>query len=159
MGANEPGSPAVVLGPENPDRCRHADAVTSDPHSTATAPAHKCPRQRPTAQQPSFEATDTCDGEPESDSVAVCSSPRSRPAGFSFNFLTLPSVNQVPLCGLDCASVTPGRALCPRGLHQSFPPDTFIHRIGITEEARMDGSAAPGVCLIYLASVYFLTFF
>lgn len=117
------------------------------------------PSQRPTAQQPSFEVTDTCDGEPESDSVAVCSSPRSRPVGFSFNFLTLPSVNHVSLCGLACASVTPGRAQCPRGLHQSFPPDTFIHWIGITEEARMDGSAAPSVCLIYLASVYFLTFF
>lgn len=44
MGANEPGSPAVVSGPENTDRCRHVDAVTSDPHSTTAALAHKRPQ-------------------------------------------------------------------------------------------------------------------
>lgn len=37
----------------------------------------------------------------------------------------------ISLLGLDSASVTSGRDLCPRGPHQSFPPNKFIHRVGI----------------------------
>lgn len=113
----------------------------------------------PPPQQPPFEVTDTCDGEPEGDSVAICSSPKSQPASFSFNFLTFPLMSHISLLGLDSASVTSGRDLCPRGPHQSFPPNKFIHRVGITEEAQMYGSAAPSVCLLYLANMFFFFFF
>lgn len=50
--ANEPGSPSVVSGQENTDRCRNVEAVTSDLHSMATAPAHKCPE--PPSEQDAF---------------------------------------------------------------------------------------------------------
>lgn len=43
VGTNEPSSPYIVSGQENTDRCRNVEAVTSDPHSMATAVAHKCP--------------------------------------------------------------------------------------------------------------------
>lgn len=43
VGANEPSSLSIVSGQEYTDRCWNVGAVTSDPHSMATAMAHKCP--------------------------------------------------------------------------------------------------------------------
>lgn len=33
----------LFQGKKNPDRCGNVEAVTSDPHSVATAMAHRCP--------------------------------------------------------------------------------------------------------------------
>lgn len=37
VGANEPSFPSIVSGQENTGRCCNVEAVTSDPHSMASA--------------------------------------------------------------------------------------------------------------------------
>lgn len=52
-------------------------------------------------------------------------------------------MKNVSLFGSDGAFVTSGWALCSCSHYQSWPPDKFIHRVGIMEEAQMYGCVAP----------------
>ena len=65
-------APLLLFRPENPDRRRHADAVTSDP---TARPLPRCPQ--PATHRPAalLEVPGACDGEPESGSVAICALP------------------------------------------------------------------------------------
>lgn len=65
-------------------------------------------------------------------------------------------MKNVSLFGSDSAFVTSRRDLYPCSHYQSFPPNRFIHRVGLMEETQMYGSAAPSIYLLYLANMYFL---
>lgn len=52
-------------------------------------------------------------------------------------------MKNVSLFGSDRAFVTSGWVLYSCSHYQSLPPNKFIRRVGIMEEAQMYGSAAP----------------